>query len=242
MCIRDRSPPIPTISPPWLPKSTTDPVRFTTGRSPPNYSPNSSKRMLPLPEPARRWALHHGRAAVTPPKPPPRSPTRAATAWWPATCGSPKSASMTGDARPVRHLPQPRGSPARPARPGPADRLPRIEDRRLGCSEPDQALQAGREDQDQAGVVRYLRATMTELLRIDRTAARREAHLDGKDSFRLGKDLDQSPNLRPHPVRVCACPANLQRVSRKPCSTCPSTPFHRPRRKIRPISAPGEPE
>ena len=28
------------------------PVRFTTGRSPPNYSPNSSKCMLPLPEPA----------------------------------------------------------------------------------------------------------------------------------------------------------------------------------------------
>ena len=208
----------------------------------PGGGPRVRLRSPPPLTAARRWTLHHGRAAVTPPKPPPRSPTRAATAWWPATCGSPKSASMTGDARPVRHLPQPRGSPARPARPGPADRLPRIEDRRLGCSEPDQALQAGREDQDQAGVVRYLRATMTELLRIDRTAARREAHLDGKDPFRLGKDLDQSPDLRPHPVRVYACPANLQRVSRKPCSTCPSTPFHRPRRKIRAISAPGEPE
>ena len=36
----------------WLAISTIDPVRFITGRSPPSYSPNSSSRMLRLPESA----------------------------------------------------------------------------------------------------------------------------------------------------------------------------------------------
>ena len=38
----------------WLAISTIDPVRFITGRSPPSYSPNSSSRMLRLPESAPR--------------------------------------------------------------------------------------------------------------------------------------------------------------------------------------------
>ena len=46
------SAPIPSIWRWWLAISTTDPVRFTTGRSPPSYSPNSSSQMLRLAESA----------------------------------------------------------------------------------------------------------------------------------------------------------------------------------------------
>ena len=47
-----KSAPIRTIWRWWLAISTTDPVRFTTGRSPPSYSLNSSSRMLRLAESA----------------------------------------------------------------------------------------------------------------------------------------------------------------------------------------------
>src|SRR3954468_19057610 len=47
-----RSPPTRNTWRWWLPRSTTDPVRSITGRSPPRYSPNSSRQMLPLPESA----------------------------------------------------------------------------------------------------------------------------------------------------------------------------------------------
>src|SRR4051794_5527303 len=50
-----RSPPTRNTWRWWLPRSTTDPVRSITGRSPPRYSPNSSRQMLPLPESADRY-------------------------------------------------------------------------------------------------------------------------------------------------------------------------------------------
>src|SRR3954467_10289352 len=45
-----KSHPTRNISRWWLATSTTDPVRSTTGRSPPRYSPNSSSQMLRPPE------------------------------------------------------------------------------------------------------------------------------------------------------------------------------------------------
>ena len=56
-----KSAPIRNIWRWWLAISTTDPVRFTTGRSPPSYSLNSSSQMLRLAESAayyRRIGFH----------------------------------------------------------------------------------------------------------------------------------------------------------------------------------------
>src|SRR3954447_23223217 len=50
-----RSPPTRNTWRWWLPRSTTDPVRSITGRSPPRYLPNSSRQMLPLPKSPRHY-------------------------------------------------------------------------------------------------------------------------------------------------------------------------------------------